>query len=139
MNINQSNVYGIGDASYCAGGGFEGIYQLVESFYQHMDTQAQAAHIRAMHRPNLTMPIDKLACFLSGWMGGPRRFDEKYGDIHIPKFHASFPITEAEGAAWLLCMGLALDEQDYADDFKAYLKAQFKVPVQRIVAMNECG
>jgi hemoglobin len=85
------------------------------------------------------MPIDKLACFLSGWMGGPRRFDEKYGDIHIPKFHANFTIAEGEGEAWLLCMGLALDEQDYAQDFKVYLKEQFKVPVQRIIAMNEYG
>lgn len=139
MNISKSKVYGVGDASYRAAGGYEGIYKLVGCFYQHMDTQDQAEHIRGMHRPNLTMPIDKLACFLSGWMGGPRRFDEKYGDIHIPKFHANFTIAEGEGEAWLLCMGLALDEQDYAQDFKVYLKEQFKVPVQRIIAMNEYG
>ena len=136
MTINPSNSYGVEDASYRAAGGFEGIYQLVERFYLHMDTQHQSVKIRAMHSPDLTMAIDKLACFLSGWMGGPRRFSEKYGGIHIPKFHASFPIGAEEADAWLHCMGLALDEQNYADDFKAYLKEQFKVPAQRIVAMN---
>ena len=137
VSVMQS--YGVGDSSYQAAGGFEGIYRLVERFYFHMDSETKSAKIRAMHAPDLAMPIDKLACFLSGWMGGPRRFSEKYGDIHIPKFHASFTIAESEGEAWLYCMGLALDEQDYAEDFKAYLKEQFKVPVQRIIAMNQCG
>lgn len=134
--MNQLNSYGAADASYQAAGGYEGIYRLVERFYFHMDTQHQAEKIRAMHSADLAMPIDKLACFLSGWMGGPRRFNEKYGGIHIPQFHATFPIGAEEASAWLYCMGLALDEQDYAEDFKVYLKKQFQVPAQRIVAMN---
>lgn len=137
MSIGQSNGYGVADASYRAAGGYAGIYRLVERFYYHMDNESGAKKIRAMHAANLSMPIDKLACFLSGWMGGPRRFNEKYGGIHIPQFHAAFTIGPQEADAWLYCMGLALDEQDYADDFNAYLKEQFQVPAQRIVAMNE--
>ncbi len=136
MNISESNTYGIGDASYRAAGGYEGITRLVDCFYHYMDTDLKAHKIRSMHADSLAPSIDKLASFLSGWMGGPRRFNEKYGSIHIPKFHAAFPIGEQEAADWLHCMGLALDDQPYADDFKTYLKQQFKVPAQRVVAMN---
>lgn len=137
--MNKKKPYGLMDASYQAAGGYEGIYQLVERFYYYMDTEVKANDIRVMHKEDLSEPIDKLACFLSGWMGGPRRFNEKYGDIHIPKFHAQFPIGEAEAEAWLHCMRLALDDQPYKDDFKAYLKEQFKVPAERIRQMNQCG
>lgn len=76
---------------------------------------------------------DKLACFLSGWLGGPRLYSEKYGAISIPSFHAQWPIDESHSAVWLCCMEQAIALQEYSPDFAEYLLAQLAVPAKRIV------
>lgn len=125
--------YGEGDASYQAAGGLEGLQRLVDAFYRYMDELPEAAEVRAMHPASLESARDKLACFLSGWLGGPRLFAERYGPISIPGFHARWPIGEAQAEAWLACMVRAIAEQDYAPDFADYLLKQLRVPAQRIV------
>lgn len=129
----MSETYGVGDASYRAAGGIEGLRRLVDEFYRQMDSLPEAAEIRAMHPASLEPARDKLACFLSGWLGGPRLFAEKYGSIGIPSFHAQWPIGPAQAEAWLLCMEKAVAGQGYAPDFAAYLLTQLRVPAQRIV------
>src|SRR5690348_5618159 len=59
--------YGVGDASYQAAGGSEGISQLVHRFYEHMDALAEVRTIRAMHDPDLGLVREKLAVFLCAW------------------------------------------------------------------------
>ncbi|WP_394560745.1 group II truncated hemoglobin [Aquipseudomonas alcaligenes] len=125
--------YGEGDASYRAAGGLDGLRRLVDAFYRHMDELPEAAEVRAMHAESLELARDKLTCFLSGWLGGPRLFAEKYGSIGIPSFHAQWPIGNAQAEAWLSCMAHAVAEQDYAPEFAEYLLAQLRVPAQRIV------
>lgn len=123
--------YGMGDASYQAAGGFEGICTLVNHFYDAMDSLPEAAKIRRMHAPDLTESRDKLACFLSGWLGGPKRYSEKYGSIRIPRAHSHMGIGSEERDAWLLCMEDALTHMDYAPAFKVYLMEQLFVPAER--------
>ena len=123
--------YGIGDASFQAAGGEQGISQLVNDFYDLMDTLPEAAAIRKLHQADLSMARQKLATFLCGWLGGPRRYKEKFGDINIPGFHRRFPIGSAERDAWLMCMRKAAEKQDYADDFRQYLLAQLAIPADR--------
>ena len=129
----MSEQYGVGDASYRAAGGIDGLRRLVDDFYRYMDELPEAAEVRALHPASLDSARDKLACFLSGWLGGPRLFAERYGAIGIPSFHARWPIGPAQAEAWLLCMEKAIAEQPYAADFATYLLAQLRVPAQRIV------
>ncbi|HSC82407.1 MAG TPA: group II truncated hemoglobin [Pseudomonas sp.] len=129
----MSEQYGVGDASYRAAGGIEGLCRLVDDFYCYMDKLPQAVEVRAMHPQSLAASRDKLACFLSGWLGGPKLFGEKYGPIAIPGFHAQWPIGEAQAEAWLACMAQAIAQQDYAPAFAEYLLAQLRVPAKRIV------
>ena len=124
--------YGDGDATHQALGGVEAIHRLVELFYDEMDTLPEAATIRALHPSDLEVSIDKLARFLSGWTGGPKRYSEKYGPIKIPVFHQHLPVGEAERDAWLLCMERALDRMGYPDDLKAYMLRELFVPAERI-------
>lgn len=124
--------YGHGDASFHAAGGIEGITALVERFYAWMDALPQAREIRRMHPNDLTHAKDKLARFLCGWLGGPKRYQEAYGPISIPGAHARFPIGTAERDAWLECMRRAIDEQPYAEGFKAYLLQQLAIPAERV-------
>ncbi|HSX69989.1 MAG TPA: group II truncated hemoglobin [Pseudomonas sp.] len=125
--------YGEGDASYRAAGGLDGLRRLVDDFYRFMDELPEAAELRALHPESLEASRDKLTCFLSGWLGGPRLFAEKYGSIAIPSFHARWPIDGHQAEAWLTCMARAIASQDYAPEFANYLLAQLRVPAQRIV------
>lgn len=127
--------YGQGDASFIAAGGVDGITALVERFYFYMDELPEAAIIRRMHPADLTASKDKLARFLCGWLGGPRRYQPRYGSIRIPHAHARFPIGEAERDAWLRCMTKAAADQPYDEDFRRYLLAALSVPAERVRAV----
>jgi hemoglobin len=128
----KPNHYGTGHASFTAAGGTPGLRQLVDDFYDAMDTIPEAARIRGMHPKDLTVSRDKLALFLSGWLNGPNTFRPKYGPINIPRAHQHLPIGEAEMEAWLLCMKTALDKQPYEAGFKDYLLGQLRIPAQRV-------
>ena len=131
--MSSNSPFGVGDASYQAAGGIDGLRRLVDDFYRLMDERPEVATLRDMHPQSLAQSRDKLACFLSGWLGGPKLFSEKYGSIAIPAFHAQWPIDETRSGMWLDCMERAIALQGYSADFAEYLLAQLRVPAQRIV------
>ena len=131
--------YGFEDTTYQTVGGFDGLVKLVDDFYVAMDELPEAKKIRSMHDENLTISRDKLVYFLSGWMGGPRIFAEKYGPISIPQAHQHILIDENDRDAWLLCMQAALAKQSYAEDFQTYLLAQLFVPAERIRMVSQAN
>ncbi|MAD46651.1 MAG: globin [Oceanospirillaceae bacterium] len=123
--------YGEYDTSYLAAGGMDGLRHLTEQFYQFLDTLPEAAGVRAMYPEDTTESAERLACFLSGWLGGPALYREKYGEIVIPSFHRQWTIDASARDAWLQCMQLAVDQQSYAPAFKQYLMEQLSVPAER--------
>ena len=106
-------------------GGDHGVRQLVEDFYRLMDTLPEAAPIRAMHKGDLSEMVDKLATFLIGWMGGPQRYQERFGRVIIPLAHRPFPIGPAERDQWLMCMNGALEKTSLDASMKARLMDSF--------------
>lgn len=135
--MNEPIPYGVGDASYRAAGGIDGLQRLASDFYRLMDEQSEATDLRRLHAENLDLARDKLACFLSGWLGGPRLFAEKYGAISIPSFHAQWPIDQRLSDIWLSCMAQAIALQPYSPAFAEYLLTQLRVPAQRIVQASQ--
>lgn len=129
--------FGVGDASFLAAGGIAGIERLVDDFYRIMDGESAAASVRRLHPADLDASRDKLARFLCGWLGGPRRYAEKYGPISIPSFHARWNIGPAERDAWLWCMQRAIARQPYTPAFADYLLTQLRVPAERIRMASE--
>lgn len=109
-------------------GGEAGIRALAEAFYDAMDRLPQAQTIRAMHGESLDTIKEKLFEYLSGWMGGPRLYYEKYGSVCLSHAHAPFAIGTAERDQWLDCMEAALDEVGASEDVRAMLK----IPVFRM-------
>ena len=83
---------------------------LDQSFYRYMDEIPETQTIRWMHADNLQSAEDKLFMFLSGWMGGPSLFIEKFGHPRLRQRHITFKIGESERDQWMLCMRHALDE-----------------------------
>jgi len=95
-------------------GGEEPLRQLVQRFYHHMDELKETQTIRWMHADNLQSAEDKLFMFLSGWMGGPSLYIEKFGHPRLRMRHLPFSIGESERDQWMLCMKHALE--DVVDD-----------------------
>jgi hemoglobin len=106
-------------------GGDQGVRQLVVDFYELMDTLPEAAPIRAMHKGDLGEMTDKLGTFLIGWMGGPQRYQERFGRVIIPLAHRPFPIGPSERDQWLLCMERALEKTSLEAPMKARLMDSF--------------
>lgn len=128
--------YGVGEASYRAAGGLEGLRRLVDAFYDRMNDLPEAAGIRAMHPEDLALSRRKLTGFLSGWLGGPRIYAQEFGPISIPGAHAHIAIDEAERDAWLACMRAAVAGQPWSHAFKDYFLRAIAVPAERVRAVS---
>jgi len=128
----MASPYGIGDSSFQAAGCEVGVRALIDQFYTNMDNLPDARAIRRLHAEDLGSARDKLSRFFCGWLGGPKRYQEKYGAISIPGVHRGFAIGTAEKNAWMLCMQLAVDAQPWEEEFKRYLMQQLAVPADRV-------
>jgi hemoglobin len=111
--------------AYSLIGGAESIRQLVDRFYDLMELEPAYAVIRQMHPADLRSSRDKLYLFLSGWMGGPGLYQEKYGHPMLRARHMPFPIGSSERNQWLDCMQRAMDEVAIDEGLKARLHESF--------------
>ena len=114
-----------GPTHYEPMGGDAGIRQLVDRFYDLMDTAPEAATVRRLHATSLKVSRDKLYMFLSGWTGGPQLYVEKHGHPRLRMRHFPFAIGARERDEWLWCMDHALDAHDMPDDLREFLRQRF--------------
>jgi hemoglobin len=91
-------------------GGEQTIRNLVERFYDVMDTDERATGIRKMHSSDLTEAREKLFMFLVGWSGGPALYIERYGHPMLRRRHLPFAIGESERDQWMFCMVRAMHD-----------------------------
>jgi hemoglobin len=91
-------------------GGDAAVGQLCDRFYELMATVPQFSELRAMHPESLKGSRDKLYMFLSGWLGGPDLFVEKFGHPRLRGRHAPFAIGVSERDQWVACMVLAMED-----------------------------
>lgn len=103
-------------------GGEAGIRRLVDRFYDLMDTAPEAAGVRAMHARSLKSSREKLFLFMSGWLGGPQLYVERFGHPRLRMRHFPFAIGVRERDEWLWCMDRALDEQDVPGELRQFLR-----------------
>jgi hemoglobin len=106
-------------------GGEAVVVQLVEAFYRHMDTRADAAGIRAMLGRDLTSTKAILVLYLCEWLGGPQAYSASQGHPRLRMRHGGFAIGAAERDAWLACMQAALVDVGAAPALQQTLMAAF--------------
>jgi hemoglobin len=106
-------------------GGEAAVRRLVDRFYALMDQLAEARTIRAMHAADLSRAKERLFMFLSGWLGGPPLYAERFGHPRLRQKHLPFAIGEVERDAWMLCMTRALDEVVPDSTLRAQLTQSF--------------
>ncbi len=106
-------------------GGEAGVRELVDRFYDYMDSLPEAAEVRALHARSLRASREKLFLFLSGWLGGPDLYIQKYGHPRLRRRHLPFPIGSRERDQWMLCMRRALADMPIDDELRQRLEAAF--------------
>lgn len=97
-------------------GGRPPIERMVARFYDLMDSEPAFAPLRAIHAADLVPMRERLADFLTAWMGGPRDWFDKNPGACIMSAHAAMPgIDRATAEQWIACMTRAAREIIEAD------------------------
>ena len=102
-------------------GGEATVRALVKRFYELMDTLPEAHDIRKMHTADLAGIEEKLFMYLTGWLGGPQLYVEKYGHPMLRARHLPFSIGMSEVKQWLTCMRQALEETIPDQSLRAHI------------------
>jgi hemoglobin len=102
-------------------GGEAKLRALVDRFYDLMDLEPEFAGIRKLHPTDLAHSRAKLFMFLSGWLGGPGLYAERYGHPMLRARHLPFAIGTAERDAWMACMMRAMEEVGVDERLRAAL------------------
>ncbi len=106
-------------------GGEQAVRTLCKTFYQIMCDTPQTQLIRAMHPDDISISEEKLYLFLSGWLGGPPLYTDKYGHPRLRGRHLPFSIGIEERDQWLYCMAQALKKMDLDSLFAEQLMSSF--------------
>jgi hemoglobin len=110
---------------YQALGGAEKLRALVDRFYHLMDAQPEYDAIRKVHPQDLSGSAEKLFLFLTGWLGGPPLYLQKFGQPFLRARHLPFPIGATERDLWLACMRQAMEEIQVEEGLRAALASAF--------------
>jgi hemoglobin len=98
------------DTPYAGVGGEAAVRALVDRFYDLMDLEPSYSALRAVHGTDLSAARDKLFWFLSGWLGGPSEYTDRFGHPRLRMRHMPFAIGILERDQWLACMQQAMHE-----------------------------
>ncbi len=107
-------------------GGEAALRNLVNRFYDVMDSAEYATTIRAMHQADLAPMRTSLFEYLSGWLGGPPLYIAKHGSPCISKSHAPFTIDQAASDAWVRCMHQAMLDTGIPARYRRLLTPAFE-------------
>jgi hemoglobin len=113
------------DTPYAMLGGESRLRELVDRFYDLMDLEPDYADIRRLHAPDLARARDKLFWFLSGWLGGPNLYIERFGHPQLRARHLPFSIGIRERNQWMACMNQAMVEVGVQENLRLRLVQAF--------------
>lgn len=106
-------------------GGEEMVRRLVDRFYDLMDEDPDYYAVRKLHPADLSSSREKLFMFLSGWMGGPQLFVEKFGHPMLRRRHMPFAINTDERDQWMSCMNRAMQDVGLDEKLRTELGQAF--------------
>jgi len=99
-----------GPTPYQRLGGDGAVRALIDCFYDLIDRDPAYIDVRRLH-VDLNRSRDKLYWFLSGWLGGPKLYVERFGQPRLRARHLPFAIGVTERDQWLACMTRAMSER----------------------------
>jgi hemoglobin len=106
-------------------GGDAKVRELVERFYDLMELEPAYAQLRSVHGSSLVSAREKLYLFLSGWLGGPALYTDRFGHPMLRARHLPFAIGATERDQWMACMIQAMEEVEVPQDLSQALAQAF--------------
>ena len=106
-------------------GGEPAVKALVERFYDLMELDPEFTQLRAVHGSSLEHARERLFMFLSGWLGGPSLYTDKFGHPMLRARHLPFPIGSVERDQWMACMVKAMEETNVDPQLRQALRNAF--------------
>ena len=96
-------------------GGEPGLRELVEHFYDLVESTPEAAPLVNLHLDGhgLAHTREEQFNFMSGFMGGRQYYLEKHRHMNVRQIHAHVPITTANAELWLRMMDRALGDLEH--------------------------
>jgi len=91
-------------------GGDAKVRELVDRFYDLMDFEPAYRELRLVHGSTLKGAREKLYLFLSGWLGGPPLYMDRFGHPMLRARHLPFAIGDLERDQWMACMRQAMED-----------------------------
>ena len=109
-------------------GGEGQVHQLVNHFYDLIETLPQGRAIMEMHLKGhgLSHVRPEQFDFLCGFFGGRRYYDERHGHMNLREIHAHVEIRRQDAEDWLAVMDRALRETGVPDREQAEIMATFR-------------
>ena len=109
-------------------GGEPALRDLVEHFYDLVETLPEGRQILSLHLQNhgLAHTRGEQFDFLSGFMGGRQYYMEKHRHMNVKEIHAHVPIQLEDAENWLAIMDKALDDLDHSGDHVTRLRATLR-------------
>jgi hemoglobin len=119
---SSKNPWGDAATPYEEIGGADAVRDLAETFYDLIEEESPL--LRDMLPANTKNTRQKFYMYMSGWLGGPPLYEEKWGHPRLRMRHVPFPIDDAAAAEWMRCMRLALDRVDVTGDLRTFLESR---------------
>jgi hemoglobin len=116
-------------------GGDEGIWDLVDTFYNIVETDSTAKKLRIHHLRGSGIANAKKEqhLFLSGFLGGPKLYQEKHGHANLKTMHAHVAVDEESKDIWLSCMEKAMNAVAIPEATQEKLMHIFTPVAERLV------
>jgi hemoglobin len=115
----HAHPWGEADTPYDELGGENRVRELVNAFYDVVE--AESPVIREMLPANTTNTRKKFFMYLSGWLGGPPLYEQRWGHPRLRMRHMPFPIGTFEAEEWMRCMRLAMDRVTVDEPLRSFL------------------
>lgn len=119
----KAHPWGNADTPYEEIGGTEEIRSLSETFYDVIEEDSPT--LRALLPANTANTRKKFFMYLSGWMGGPPLYEERWGHPRLRMRHLPFPIGDDEAEEWMRCMRVAMERAGIAEPLRSFLEERF--------------
>ena len=120
-------------------GGDPAIQAFVSRLYDIMASAPEAEYIWKWHPEDLGEVKARLRAFLSGWLGGPVVYPERYGPPMMRRRHMGFPIGPRERDIWLACARAALNDTVPDEAARANLDIALAAMAEHMRNMDETG
>ncbi len=100
---------------------------LVETFYDIIEFEPEGRALHLLHLRGHGVAHSRIEQFnfLSGFLGGPRLYVEKFGHSNVREMHEHVEIDAAARDQWLNCMSMAIDRVGLPPAVKEDLMANF--------------